>query len=390
MKKILTLLLGLLVTASISFAQDDEGDDKDSKNLVPNGSFEEWEGKLKKPGQIGLAAPWGSPTEEKADLFTENTTYEPVKVPKTYVGHQSGFEGVGYAGIRAYSYQNKEPRTYLTVKLKEELKKDQEYCISYYVSLGDLSKYAVNEISTYLSKLPVKSNKEANLKYEAQIPALNAGVQSDLAAWKGICDTYRAKGGERYITIGNFKENERTDYEKVKRPRGETRPQKFEAYYFIDKVALVPMSTGDRCACDAIDKTKSDYIFGTRITTNKSLAADVQLERSNVYYKRYQEKVDDSMVDFVTELVILMKNNPDLKIEMVGHIDGTENEKKKERPDLEELGKRRAAELKAHFEKEGVLGDRIIVSGMGADKPLSESRSEVGEAKNRRVEINLR
>lgn len=378
----LSFLITLVFFGGAAHAQD-------SLNLVVNGSFEEFEGKLKKGGQIEFATGWTSPTAEPADLYSENITYEPVKVPKNMRGHQSALDGVGYAGIVAFSYQNKEPRTYLSMKLKESMEKDKKYCISYFVSLSDLSKYGVNEITTYISKLPVKSSREGNLKYEAQIPSLTPTIYTDVNAWKGVCDSYIATGQERYITIGNFKENDRTDLEKVKRPKGETRPQNFDAYYYIDKVSVVPMTVTGKCKCEAIDETETDYIFGTRITTNKSLAPDVQLERSNVYYKRYQRNVDSSMDKFVGELVIIMQENPAINIELVGHIDNTEENKKKMRPDLNELDKERAEQLKAVFVEAGVDGSRISVKGIGNSKPASTGDSEAAEAKNRRVEINL-
>ncbi len=386
--KNITILVFALVWGIGGISAQEES--KDDQNLVPNGSFEDWEGKLKKPGQIALAAPWASPIEEAADLFSENTTYEPVNVPKNTFGHQGAYDGSAYAGIRAFSYQNKEPRTYLTVKLSSEMKKGQAYCITYYVSLSDLSKYGANQLTTYISKLPVKSSKEGNLKYKAQVPSLPGKIQTNLDAWVGVCDTYVAKGLERYITIGNFKENGGTDIEKVKRPADETRPQTFDAYYFIDKVSVVPVGTSGRCNCDAIDETKSDIIFGTRITANKALAPDVQLERSNVYFKRYQTPIDNSMDKFVGELVTIMKDNPSMKIELVGHIDATEEEKKKVRPDLKGLDLRRAEALKKVFTDAGVDGSRITVKGEGSEKPVSTTGSEVGEAKNRRVEVNLR
>lgn len=388
MKHIYTLLIGALFFSPTLLAQDDEG--SDDGNLVQNGSFEEWEGKLKKPGQIELAPGWDSPTEEKADLFSENTSYEPVRVPKNVYGHQSAFDGVAYAGIRAFSYQNKEPRTYLTAKLTKQLTKGKKYCVSYYFSLSELSKYAANEVTVYISKLPVKSNKESNLKYDAQIPALSMAPQGDQLAWKGVCEQFTAKGLEKYITIGNFKENDGTNIEKKKRPKGETRMQTFDAYYFIDKVSVKEMNTGDKCSCETEDEEKSDIIFGSRITTNKTLGPDAQMERANVYYKRYQEDVDVSMKNFVGELVTLMKDNPGLKITLIGHMDAQEVDKKKMRPTLDGLGLRRADQLKKVFTDAGVADGRIVTEGKEADDPLSQSESEVGMAKNRRVEVNLR
>ena len=55
------LPLALILTAPL-IAQDDENPVEDSLNMVPNGSFEEVEGKLKRMGSIEMAKGWKSPT----------------------------------------------------------------------------------------------------------------------------------------------------------------------------------------------------------------------------------------------------------------------------------------------------------------------------------------
>jgi hypothetical protein len=51
-----------------------------------------------------------------------------------------------------WSYQGKTPRSYLSAKFKKMLRKDTRYCVRYYVSLSDLSKYASAELGAYMSK----------------------------------------------------------------------------------------------------------------------------------------------------------------------------------------------------------------------------------------------
>ncbi|MBS1546452.1 MAG: hypothetical protein JSU02_03625, partial [Bacteroidetes bacterium] len=59
----------------------------DSLNLVPNGSFEELEGKLRRLGGIDAAKGWSSPTQAKADLFSESVASEsPASAPKNAKG----------------------------------------------------------------------------------------------------------------------------------------------------------------------------------------------------------------------------------------------------------------------------------------------------------------
>ena len=165
----------------------------DSVNLIDNGSFENFEGKLRRRGSVEMAKGWKSPTAAKADLFSESVSGD-ASAPRNELGEQSALDGINYAGLRWWSYQNKEPRTYLQAKLKKMLKKGQRYCVRYYVSLGDLSKYAASEHGVYFSKQLVKKDDEGNLTYEPQVPALRTRIYNDLYSWQGVCGIYDAKG----------------------------------------------------------------------------------------------------------------------------------------------------------------------------------------------------
>lgn len=111
MKKIVSLL-SLIGMVGIGFAQE---------NLVPNHDFQQIEKKVKEEGQINMATPWISPTLAPADLYTKDTKNGNVGAPENAYGEEKPMSGDNYAGFMAYSYKNKEPRSYLQVQLKEKL-----------------------------------------------------------------------------------------------------------------------------------------------------------------------------------------------------------------------------------------------------------------------------
>ena len=100
-----------------------------ARTWIVNGDFEQLDGKkLKRAGGIQYATGWFSATGKKADLFSENATVEStVSTPKNFAGEQSALSGANYAGARWWSYQNKEPRTYLQTQMKHKMKKDSLY-----------------------------------------------------------------------------------------------------------------------------------------------------------------------------------------------------------------------------------------------------------------------
>ncbi len=362
----------------------------DSLNMIANGSFEEVEGKLRRLGGIESAKGWDSPTDAKADLYSESVDSEsPIKAPKNAYGFQSALSGINYAGVLWYSYMDKEPRSYLQVKFKKMLKKGQKYCISYYVSLGDLSKYSSDHIGAYASRIALHKKDEASLTYEPQVPALMTKVYDDVNGWQGVCGVFEAKGDEQYLIIGNFAPTEKVNAEKVRRQRGETRPQKPHAYYFIDDVSVKPIKRLSDCSCEQVDKDQSEYIYDRKVTINPNLAPAERVDRSVIYFKRYNKDIDPSMMALVDTLASVLKADPAIKVKLTGNTDVKEVDRVRMRPDLTELGKERAEAVKNYLVDAGIAADRISVAGDKGDNPAVEGDDEVSTSQNRRVEVDL-
>jgi OOP family OmpA-OmpF porin len=386
------IIRSLFATLAIAFmpigmiAQDEK---KDDNNLIPNGSFEEVEGKLKRLGSIEMAKGWKSPTAVNADLFSEGVAGAPVSVPRSQYGDQSALTGTNYAGLRWWSYAGKEPRSYLQAKFKTPLKKGQRYCVKYYVSLADLSKYATSELGAYISKLVVTKKEEANLTYNAQVPTLRTKVYDDLYSWQGVCGVYDATGDEQFLIIGNFAANEKTPNAKVKRPKGETRPQLMSAYYFIDDVSVTPIKSASECSCEQIDKAESEHIFSRRGAINPNLKPVEKVGLMMFYFKRFQRGIDRSMEPWVEELVGYLKADPAIKIKLVGHVDATEKDRMRMRPDLEELARERAETVKEALVESGIDAIRISVLGAPPPEPSEDGDTEVSMSKDRRVEVQV-
>ena len=82
------------------------------------------------------------------------------------------------------------------------------------------------------------------------------------------------------------------------------------------------------------------------------------------------------------EMVKLMKNNPDLKIEIQGHTDNTGSADHNL-----DLSRRRAETVKKFMLIYGVDGPRMASKGYGEEKPVATNDTEEGRAMNRRVEL---
>lgn len=363
-----------------------------NRTWIGNGDFEQLDGKkLKRIGGIQYAKGWSSATGKKADLFSENATVEStVSTPKNFAGEQSALSGSNYAGVRWWSYQNKEPRTYLQTQMKHKMKKDSLYCVRFYVSLGDLSKYSTGELGAYFSKDRIEKEDALSLTYEVTVPPVRTKVYGDMFSWLGVCGTYESKGNEEYMIIGNFAATEKTMNEKAKRPKGETRPQVFSAYYYIDNVEVYPVKNRNSCSCEQLKDAESEFIFSRKGVTPPGLKPAEKAERQTIYFKRFQRSLDPSMDPWVEDIVEAMKEDVNLKVELIGHFDATENERTRVRPDLVPLAKERAEAVRDALVEAGIDAGRIIVASKDANEPADETGTEVGMSKNRRVNVVIK
>ena len=384
-----TLLLSLSVAlVASSFAQDKFDHDR---NWVPNGDFETVEGKkLKRAGGILYATGWGSPTKRAADLFSESAAVESnVSSPKNLGGEQTALSGSNYAGLRYWSYQNKEPRSYLQTKLAKQMKKDSLYCVRYYVSLGDLSKYATGELGAYIGKQKIEKDDESNLTYDVKVPNLRTKIYDDMFSWQGVCGVYQAEGFEQYLVIGNFAANEKTPNAKTKRPRGESRPQVFSAYYYVDNVEVYPIKNRGECTCEQLDKAESEFIFSRKGAINPNLKPAEKVDQQVFYFKRFQRSFDTSMENWLNDMIGSLKEDATIKVKLVGHMDATEMERTRVRPDLLTLAKERAEAVKDALVEAGIDAARITVDAKSGDEPVDTSGTDIGMSKNRRVEVEV-
>ncbi len=363
-----------------------------ARTWVVNGDFEQLDGKkLKRPGGIQYATGWSSATNKKVDLFSENATVEStVSTPRNFTGDQMALSGSNYAGVRWWSYQNKEPRTYLQTQLKHKMKKDSLYCVRFYVTLSDLSKYATGELGAWFSKEKVEKDEAVSLTYDVTVPPVRTKVYNDMFSWQGVCGTYESKGNEEWMILGNFAANEKTPNEKTKRPKGETRPQVFSAYYYIDNVEVYPVKNRSSCTCEQLKDAESEFIFSRKGVTPPGLKPAEKAERQTIYFKRFQKQVDPSMEPWLEDIAEAMKQDPAMRVVLTGHFDATENDRTRVRPDLVPLATERAEAVKEALVEAGIDGGRIMVEAKDANEPADESGTEVGMSKNRRVTVTVK
>jgi hypothetical protein len=231
MKK-LTIYLSLFLSLKVS-----------AQNLVLNPSFEDTIacpfGTWAMQCRYWYSASGGSPDyfSEQPDIFC-STSY----VPLNQVGFQYARTGIAYVGLGVFTehiipaFINK--REYVGGILSDTLKQGHEYCVSFYVSVAEEFKYVTDGIGLYLSvDSAVDYTINTNLLFVPQISNPSGNIIYDTLNWVQISGTYIANGGEKYLTIGNFKDDANTAIDS-------TSAHLFESYLFIDDVSVIDCTVG--------------------------------------------------------------------------------------------------------------------------------------------------
>ena len=397
MKKVFTLIL-LIAFVIPTFAQEKEGTDeekqpevvKDDPNLVKNAGFEDSNGKLKKLGQLEYADEWTKTTKIKSDLFTKNGLIPDISVPTNAFGKASPSEGNSYAGVIAYTQAYKTQKNYFTSTLKKTLVKGKRYCFRMDVSLGDLSKYACNNLGISLSKKdPIDPESKADIIDENRIVTSSNEVIEEMSEWETICVPFTSKGYERYLSVGNFAPDRETVTKKVQKPSAETRDQLQMAYYYVDNLELIPITKDSECTCERDKEDGPNIVYSSASAFDENASDKTKVAASKIYFYPNKSDLINAARSTLDELAEILKKDKNMSINVEGHMDDKEHKKSSERDYYKDISIDRASAAKEYLLEKGVDASQLSSKGHKNTKPASKIPSPLNLAKNRRVEFKL-
>jgi hypothetical protein len=194
-------------------------------NLVPNPSFEIFDNcpiYSESPIYSGAeaicrAVPWFQPhmPNETPSIFGcggSSSDFFHIcvgQIPVVWSGFDYQFPnlGGGFSGIALFDpYVPNQTREYIEVPLKSFLKK-KKYCVLWYANLSGISGIGANRVGAYFSKDSV-----FQYGHWQQIPAIpqieNLAIVTDTQNWVPFHQSFYAQGGERFMTISNFREGD--------------------------------------------------------------------------------------------------------------------------------------------------------------------------------------
>ena len=105
----------------------------------------------------------------------------------------------------------------------------------------------------------------------------------------------------------------------------------------------------------------------------------------NIYFNENKTNIDPVAAKALDRDGAMLKENPDIKVEIGGHTDSLGSEKANQK-----MSEKRAESVKKYLmDKFNIPGDRMIVKGYGSKKPIADNGTKEGRVKNRRVELKI-
>jgi outer membrane protein OmpA-like peptidoglycan-associated protein len=344
-----------------------------AQNLVPNAGFEQYyrcPGSYNPQGSDPNFAPgWVSPTLGTPDIFNR-CSFGNAGVPHNWAGVAHAHKGFGYAGIYAF-LNNSSYREYLQAKLTDSLKEGRTYGVEFFIRLSGYSKYAVDRIGILLSDSSTHAPHDRIWKIQPSFThVMDSAYSKDTGLWNRIYFEYKAKGGEKFITIGNFSTDKESKVFHLNFSQANEPMLNTAAYFYIDDVSVVALGIPDT---------------GTGV---KDLAAEPKPNEvyilQHIYFSFNSADILPQSYEELNSLVAILKKNPKWKVELSGHTDD-----KGDNLYNYNLSLNRAKSVGRYLVGNGIDIARIKVLGFGKRKPLKLAKTEEARAINRRVEVKF-
>ena len=332
--------------------------DAGAQNLVRNPSFEDYNGCPKQIASVGQKLRidhWTKPNTGSTDYYNAcNEFAHSAGVPDNVMGSQKASHGDGYVGIVVGINGNYSE--YVQNHLSEALIAGQTYQVKFKVSLAETSLWASSHLGCVFSKKRLHYNDYYRLYIETELQTTEAIEDED--GWTEVRFEFVAEGGENYLTIGCFAEEEemqttKVDWKGIKRNS--------QAYYYLDEVSVVQKKV--EVPPLVVANVRDTFTLGHLSFASGS--ADL---------------VQSQLQELDSLCTLLQKTGK--AIEIVGHTDDTGDETLNMK-----LSERRAESVAGYLISKGVLKDKIQSWGKGSGVPKVPNTSAANRAINRRVEI---
>lgn len=171
--------------------------------------------------------------------------------------------------------------------------------------------------------------------------------------------------------------------------------QRVRLYINEEKVYDIPRMISDGLVIDRVRfyeyGEQNDfelYVSNLRVAvgapdTRNKLITEGKFVTTGIHFDSGSDKIKPDSYGTLKEIAGVLKDNPTVKVKIVGHTDTDGNQKSNL-----DLSKKRSASIKNSLVNEfGIDASRMETDGKGQTQPVSDNNTPEGKANNRRVEF---
>lgn len=366
----LIYVLTLLLCCQLLAAQNppEAPDSYRDENIIPNPSFELYASPpigwfYKGEHYTTVMKYWSSATNASPDVFGPK-----VRVPAHWeekgFGKQQPRTGLSMSGITVYGCGQGKPhcREYIQIQLSEPLVLGQSYLAEMWVSHLPKS-LRTNNLGLYFSREKTEEITDGLLNFSPQVKA-DEVLEGKNGKWLKVSGKFIADTEAEYLVIGNFSPDSTT----LTKPADEgSLPF---GYYYIEDVLVKKIPPILPIPVPEDDLTKLKLEPGKAVPLR-----DIYFEHDKC------ELMPRSFVE-LKKLLKLMRENPQLAIEVCGHTDSIGEDEYNQT-----LSEKRARAVAEYLTGNGIHASRTRFKGCGSAQPVATNTTPQGRQLNRRVEF---
>lgn len=341
-----------------------------AQNLVPNGSFEEYDERCESIGvslHLNCVDDWFNPSTTSPD-------YLRIKKHTNKGGPKKAKNGKAFVRIIFLG----DSIEFLAVRFKSPLIKGATYLVKLSTLLPSNSVYTINKLQLKFSHLAFDPLSSEN-RYQLSPDLTTSNFLSNTGKWEEFSVEYLAKGNEEFLTIGVFDLIGKND-KRLLNIKG-------SLYYFlyIDEVSIVKLEKSESDTSNRNSTVMDSLIINTvhnQQEQNSFFDSITIVILENVYFETNQAVLLQESDSTLNSLFNYLSRNKNLKASIVGHTDSVGNEEFNL-----SLSKKRAEAVKDYLLLKGIDSSRLSSEGKGSSSPIHPNTSKENRALNRRVEI---
>ncbi|RME19333.1 MAG: OmpA family protein [Bacteroidetes bacterium] len=256
-----------------------------------------------------------------------------------------------------------------------------------HIRLAFWSNAVLKSFGVLFTKTGYKNQKDVDKALMIDTMNIKSGLHNGYR-WIKISGYYKAYGGEKYLTIGNFSPEIKKDLMRLNFFKYGFRVFGFmEAYYFVDNVKLIPVKEQE-------EQLEIEIVGSVYVEKNNRQQDSIQSVKDNlkagdkiilkhIYFDEGKSYLLPDSYQELNKVAKYLMQHPQWVVQINGHSDNTGSRRRNQK-----LSEERAKAVFMYLIEKGVQ-NKMYFKGFGDTMPIGDNSTMEGRIKNRRVEIEI-